>query len=192
MWRMLRTVRPGAPGTTGHSANDHHEKGNGVAVTRTAHTTWTGALRDGTGTVFFDSSGIGAYEVSWPARAEQPGGKTSPEELLAAALSSCYSMALAHALGERGATATAIDTQARVTFAPGTGITGIHLSVRATLDEKRTPRHWRTPNVAGPESGADGDPEARFRELAAHVKDNCPIGQALAGVDITLDAALDG
>jgi lipoyl-dependent peroxiredoxin len=169
-----------------------------VAVTRTAHTTWTGGLTDGSGTVFFDSSGIGAYDVTWPARSEQPGGKTSPEELIAAALSSCYSMALSHALTQRGTPPKNIDTQARVTLEPGAGITSIHLSVRAALSESGDPeQQWRTPNIADPNQG-DGsgtdetvDVDAEFQKLAAQVKDACPVGQALSGVKITIDAALE-
>jgi osmotically inducible protein OsmC len=132
-----------------------------VAITRIAHTNWTGALDDGAGTVFFDSSGIGAYPVTWTARAEQPGGKTSPEELIAGALSSCYSMALTHALSDRGTPAQSIDTQARVTFEPGAGITAIHLSVRVAVpDASSGTPDTRSPNVdpqtRSPNVGQDG------------------------------------
>jgi lipoyl-dependent peroxiredoxin len=150
-----------------------------MATTRVAHTNWTGGLTDGSGTVFFDSSGIGSYSVSWPARSEQPGGKTSPEELIAAALSSCYSMALSHELGQRHLVASTIDTQARVTFEPGTGITGIQLSVQTSLStdgstpasrtpnvpESRTPNvvvpQSRTPNEDAPDSRTPNDPDSR-------------------------------
>lgn len=68
-----------------------------MATTRQAHTNWEGNLLDGKGVVTLDSSGIGEYPVSWPARSEAANGKTSPEELIAAAHSSCFSMALSTA-----------------------------------------------------------------------------------------------
>ncbi len=102
-----------------------------MATTRTANTHWEGSLIDGKGTVSLDSSGVGTFDVSWPARAEQANGKTSPEELIAAAHSSCFSMAFSHALTQGGNPPESIDTKADVTFQPGTGITGIHLTVRA-------------------------------------------------------------
>jgi lipoyl-dependent peroxiredoxin len=140
-----------------------------VTTTRTASTTWTGGLADGKGTVTLESSGIGSYDVSWPARAEEPGGKTSPEELIAAAHSACFSMALSNVLGKQGHPPTKLETSADVDFTPGTGITQIRLSVRGTVD------------------GVDKD---TFVAAAEDAKRNCPVSQALAGVDITLDAAL--
>ncbi|NEE18004.1 OsmC family peroxiredoxin, partial [Streptomyces sp. SID7499] len=100
-----------------------------MATTRVAHTNWEGNLIEGKGVVTFDSSGIGDYPVSWPARSEQANGKTSPEELIAAAHSSCFSMALSHGLAGAGTPSTRLETKAEVTFQPGTGITGIHLTV---------------------------------------------------------------
>jgi lipoyl-dependent peroxiredoxin len=140
-----------------------------MATTRTAHTEWAGNLVDGTGTVTFDSSGIGDYPVSWPARAEAPNGRTSPEELIAGAHSSCFSMALAHGLTGAGTPPTRLDTKADVTFQPGTGITGIHLT------------------VVGEVPGLD---EAAFVRAAEEAKANCPVSQALAGTEITLTASL--
>ncbi|UGQ11541.1 OsmC family peroxiredoxin [Yinghuangia sp. ASG 101] len=140
-----------------------------MATTRTARTAWDGNLVEGSGLVTFASSGIGEYPVSWPARAEAPNGKTSPEELIAAAHSSCYSMALAHALTGAGTPPTKLDTQADVTFQPGTGITGIHLT------------------VVGHVPGAD---EAGFARAAADAKANCPVSKALSGTEITLTANL--
>ncbi|HEY9353957.1 MAG TPA: peroxiredoxin, partial [Nocardioides sp.] len=67
-----------------------------MATTRTATTVWEGSLFEGAGKVTLDSSGLGTYDVSWPARTEAPGGKTSPEELIAAAHSSCFSMAFSN------------------------------------------------------------------------------------------------
>jgi osmotically inducible protein OsmC len=140
-----------------------------MATTRKASTTWSGGLADGTGQVTLESSGIGTYDVSWPARAEEPGGKTSPEELIAAAHSACFSMALSNVLGKQGNAPTRLETSAEVDFQPGKGITQIRLSVRGTVD------------------GIDND---AFVSAAEDAKKNCPVSQALTGVDITLDAAL--
>jgi osmotically inducible protein OsmC len=104
-----------------------------VATTRSAHTVWEGNLLEGNGVVTFDSSGIGEQQVSWPSRAEQANGKTSPEELIAAAHSSCFSMALSHGLAGAGTPPTKLTTSADVTFQPGEGITGIHLTVEGTV-----------------------------------------------------------
>ncbi|MFI0779526.1 MULTISPECIES: OsmC family protein [Streptomyces] len=140
-----------------------------MATTRTAHTVWQGNLAEGKGTVTFDSSGIGEQPVSWPSRAEQANGKTSPEELIAAAHSSCFSMALSHGLTQAGNPPTQLTTQAEVTFQPGTGITGIHLTVEGTVE------------------GLD---EAGFTAAAEDAKKNCPVSQALTGTEITLTAKL--
>ncbi|MFF2811881.1 OsmC family protein [Streptomyces sp. NPDC058000] len=143
-----------------------------MATTRTAATHWEGNLLEGKGTVALESSKIGSYDVSWPARSEQPGGKTSPEELIAAAHSSCYSMAFSHGLAGKGFTVEAVDTRADVTFQPGEGITGIVLTVKA-----------RVPGLS----------EADFQAAAEDAKKNCPVSQALAGVkNITLQAELLG
>jgi osmotically inducible protein OsmC len=140
-----------------------------MATTRTAHTIWKGSLTEGSGTVSLDSSGLGSYDVTWPARAEEPGGKTSPEELIAAAHSSCFSMFFAAILGKSGHAPESLDTRAEVTFQPGTGITGVHLVVRGTVADLS---------------------EEDFREAAEGAKAGCPVSQALAGTTITLDAAL--
>lgn len=140
-----------------------------MATTRTSTTTWTGGLTDGSGTVSFDSSGVGTFDVSWPARAEEPGGKTSPEELIAAAHSACLSMALSNGLGKQGNAPRRLNTRAEVDFQPGAGITQIRLHVRGDVP------------------GLD---EAAFVKAAKDAKENCPVSKALAGVDISLDAAL--
>lgn len=140
-----------------------------MATTRQAHTEWEGNLLDGKGLVTFDSSGIGEYPVSWPARAETPNGKTSPEELIAAAHSSCFSMALSNGLTSAETPPTRLETKAEVTFQPGTGITGIHLT------------------VVGQVPGLD---EAGFVKAAEDAKANCPVSQALTGTTITLTASL--
>ncbi|WP_030060241.1 MULTISPECIES: OsmC family protein [Streptomyces] len=140
-----------------------------MATTRTARTAWEGDLIHGKGETTFGSSGIGTFPVSWPARAEQPNGKTSPEELIAAAHSACFSMALSHGLAGAGTPPTTLDTQADVTFQPGEGITGIHLTV--------------TGNVPGLD-------QAGFVKAAEDAKANCPVSQALTGTTITLTANL--
>ncbi|GGU25607.1 OsmC family protein [Streptomyces lavendofoliae] len=140
-----------------------------MATTRQAHTVWEGDLLKGKGVVTFDSSGIGEYPVSWPARAEQPDGKTSPEELIAAAHSSCFNMAFSGALAKAGTPPTRLNTKAEVTFQPGTGITGIHLTVEGEVP--------------------DMDAES-FAAAAEDAKKNCPVSQALTGTTITLTAKL--
>jgi lipoyl-dependent peroxiredoxin len=140
-----------------------------MATTRTANAHWEGPLMGGSGTVSLDSSGLGTFEVNWPSRAERPEGRTSPEELIAAAHASCYSMALSHGLAGAGTPPEALDTKADVTFQPGEGITGIHLTVRGTVP------------------GIDAD---AFVAAAEDAKANCPVSKALAGTTITLDAEL--
>ncbi|MFH9351402.1 OsmC family protein [Kitasatospora sp. NPDC017646] len=140
-----------------------------MATTRTARTAWEGDLLHGKGQVTFASSGIGEYPVSWPARAEEPNGRTSPEELIAAAHSACFSMALSNGLTKAGNPPAKLDTRAEVTFQPGTGITGIHLT------------------VTGEVPGLD---EAGFVKAAEDAKANCPVSQALTGTTITLTAEL--
>ncbi|MEO3828712.1 OsmC family protein [Actinomadura sp. B10D3] len=140
-----------------------------MATTRTANAHWEGSLLEGQGKVSLDSSKLGTYDVTWASRSEEPGGRTSPEELIAAAHSTCYSMALSHGLAGAGTPPEKVDTKAEVTFQPGEGITGIHLTVRASV-----------PGL----SAAD------FEKAAQDAKAGCPVSKALAGTTITLDAAL--
>jgi len=141
-----------------------------MATTRTAATRWEGNLAEGAGKVTLQSSGLGTYDVSWPARTEDgPHGKTSPEELIAAAHSSCFSMALSGALAKQGTPPTSLDTKADVTFQPGEGITGVHIT------------------VVGAVEGLDAE---GFKTAAEGAKENCPVSQALKGTTITLDASL--
>ena len=141
-----------------------------MATTRTATTHWEGPLLDGgKGTVSLDSSGLGTFEVNWASRAEAADGRTSPEELIGAAHSSCYSMALSNALAKAGHTDITLDTKADVTFQPGEGITGSHLTVRGTVP---------------------GLTAEQFVEFAEGAKIGCPVSKALTGTTITLDAAL--
>jgi lipoyl-dependent peroxiredoxin len=138
-----------------------------MAATRNASAHWEGSLMEGAGQVSLDSSGIGTYDVTWAARTEEPAGKTSPEELIAAAHSTCYSMSLSHALAQAGTPPTSIDTKAAVTFQPGTGITGIVLT------------------VTGAVPGIDAE---QFAKAAEEAKTGCPVSQALSAVPITLEA----
>ncbi|WP_267242234.1 OsmC family protein [Streptomyces sp. PR69] len=140
-----------------------------MATTRHAHTVWEGSLLEGSGTVSLDYSKLGEYAVSWPARAEDAPGKTSPEELIAAAHSSCYSMALSNVLTKAGHAPTRLNTKAEVTFQPGAGITGVHLTV---------------------EGEVPGIDEADFVKAAEDAKVNCPVSKALTGTTITLAASL--
>lgn len=140
-----------------------------MAATRTANAQWQGALADGKGSVSLDSSGVARFDVTWASRAEDPNGRTSPEELIAAAHSSCFSMALSKQLGDAGTPPDSLDTKAEVTLEPGKGITGIHLAVRG--------------NVPGTSAGD-------FASAAENAKNGCPVSQALAGTTITLDAQL--
>jgi len=140
-----------------------------MATTRTASTHWEGSLFEGSGQVSLESSGIGTYDVNWPSRAESSNGKTSPEELIAAAHSSCYSMALSNGLAQAGTPATTLDTTANVTFVPGTGITQIALSVVGDV-----------PGISAED----------FQAAADDAKTNCPVSQALKAVPISLQARL--
>jgi osmotically inducible protein OsmC len=140
-----------------------------MATTRNATTHWEGTLTEGAGQVTLQSSGIGTYDVSWAARSEEANGKTSPEELIAAAHSSCFSMALSGGLAKAGTPPTALDTSAEVDFVPGTGITEIRLTVRGVVE---------------------GMSNEDFVAAAQVAKENCPVSKALAATPITLDAAL--
>ena len=142
-----------------------------MATTRTANAHWEGSLMEGSGEVNLTSSGIGTYPVTWAARAEEPNGKTSPEELIAAAHSTCFSMALSNALAQGGTPPTSVDTTAEVTFQPGTGITGIALSVTAVVP---------------------GMTAEQFEEAAQGAKTGCPVSQALSAVPITLETTFSG
>ncbi|GMM96315.1 MULTISPECIES: OsmC family peroxiredoxin [Microbacterium] len=140
-----------------------------MTVTSEATTAWKGSLTDGEGTVSLVSSGAASLPVNWKARSEGSTSTTTPEELIAAAHASCFSMALSHALAGNGTPPESVDTTASVTFQPGTGITGSHLNVNAVVP------------------GLDADAFARIAEEA---KTGCPVSQALAGIDITLEATL--
>ncbi|MFD4672883.1 OsmC family protein [Lentzea sp. NPDC058450] len=141
-----------------------------MAIKQTANAHWEGSLVEGKGNVSLATSNAGSFDIDWKARAEEAGGKTSPEELIAAAHSSCYSMALSHGLTGAGTPPTSIDTKAEVSFQAGVGITGIHITVRANVP---------------------GLSQEDFVAAAEGAKANCPVSKALAAVEnITLDAAL--
>jgi osmotically inducible protein OsmC len=143
-----------------------------MATDRRADVTWNGGLMDGSGTIRSTTSGaFGELPVSWAARSEdKTGGKTSPEELIAAAHAACFSMALSAGLAKDGTPPDELKTSATVTFQPGEGITKIALSV---------------------EGSVPGLEEDAFREAAEGAKANCPVSKALASVpEITLDARL--
>jgi lipoyl-dependent peroxiredoxin len=144
-----------------------------MAADRTASTVWQGGLADGTGSTTFESSGIGTFNVSWPSRTEEPNGQTSPEELVAAAHASCYSMALSGQLGRAGLTPERLETSATVTIDKtdnGFAVTKVALRVRGEI----------------PDADADA-----FAQAAEAAKDGCPISKLMAGnTEITLDAAL--
>ena len=140
-----------------------------MATVRTAQAHWEGSLMEGQGEVELVSSEAGSFEVSWPSRAEAPNGKTSPEELIAAAHSTCFSMALSHGLAGAGTPPTSVDTTADVTFQAGQGITGIKLTVVGVV-----------PGISA----------EQFEAAAQDAKANCPVSQALTGTTITLEASL--
>ena len=140
-----------------------------MATVRIANAHWEGSLMEGAGRVSLDSSGLGVFDVTWADRTQDPQGRTSPEELIAAAHSTCFSMALSHALAQAGTPARRIDTRAEVAFQPGEGITGIVLVVRAEV----------------PGMSADD-----FQIKAEGARVGCPVSQALTGTQITLHAEL--
>ena len=140
-----------------------------MATVRTADAHWEGSLTEGQGEVELVTSGIGSFEVNWASRANESDGKTSPEELIAAAHSTCFSMVVAKLAAEAGNAATSLDTRADVTFQPGQGITGIHLTVRGVVP---------------------GLSPLQFEEMAQEAKTSCPVSQALSGTTITVEASL--
>src|SRR5690348_8600699 len=144
--------------------------------TRTARTAWNGTLQEGSGQVELHSSGVGTYEVSFPKRAaDDAGGTTSPEELIAAAHSACFAMQLSANIAQAGGTPQALEVQADVSLGPdeengGFRLTGITLTVRGEVE------------------GLDA---AGFERAAQEAKAGCPVSKALTGVEISLDAALE-
>ena len=142
-----------------------------MATERRADVVWQGSLMEGSGKVTKTGSGaLPELPVTWASRAESPDGRTSPEELIAAAHAACFAMALSHALAEAGNPPEQLETSATVTFEPGTGIT------KSTL------------TVTGRVPGLD---EQAFREAAEGAKEGCPVSGALGdSVELALDARL--
>lgn len=143
--------------------------------TRSSRTSWTGTLEHGAGRAELTSSGLGSFDVSFPRRAaDDAEGVTSPEELLAAAHSSCYAMQLSALVAQAGGTPKALDVRADVSLgadpAGGFRLTGIALSVRGRVE------------------GLDA---AGFAAAAQDAKASCPVSKALTGVEISLDASLE-
>jgi len=142
-----------------------------MAAVSQATTSWTGDLESGSGSTALETSKVATFDVSWKARTDPSGGgTTTPEELLAAAHASCFSMALALGLTGNGTPPTSISTTAKVAFVPGTGITGIELSTTASVD---------------------GLEDTDFQKIADETKTGCPVSAALAAVPITLTASLN-
>lgn len=144
-----------------------------MATDRKATAVWSGDLPTGKGTAKLESSGLGGeLPVSWPSRTEEPGGQTSPEELIAAAHAACYSMALSNVLAQAGTPPEKLETSATVTFDlhGGPHISKVALTVRGTVP------------------GADAD---AFADAAGKAKDGCPVSKALAGnVEISVEPTL--
>ena len=145
-----------------------------MATTRFAEAAWQGDLMSGTGSINYVSSGaFTRLPVTWASRTEAHNGRTSPEELIAAAHASCFSMAFSGALARNGTPATSLTTTAVVTF-------------------DKTDAGWRITNseltVSGVVPGLD---QAKFAELAEGSKDGCPVSQALKGnVELSVVATL--
>ena len=144
-----------------------------MAIERSAHTTWEGDLRGGSGRFDVGRGAITGQEVTFASRFEQPGGKTSPEELIAAAHATCFSMALAGGLARAGHTPTRLETDAVCTLEQtdaGFRITSMQLSVRGEVD------------------GLDED---AFRAAAQEAEEGCPVTNALSdSIEISLQASL--
>lgn len=138
-------------------------------VDSNASTVWRGDLQSGSGHTRLESSGVAEFDVNWTARSEGSTTVTTPEELLAAAHSACFSMAFSAGLAQNGTPPEQLDVSAKVSFVPGTGVTQSVLTVTGIV-----------PNI-------DAD---KFRELAEDAKANCPVSKALAGIEIILDSAV--
>ena len=140
-----------------------------MATVSTAAAHWEGSLMEGSGTVDLVTSGVGHFDVNWAKRADAGKGITNPEELIAAAHSTCYSMALSHALAGNGTPAESLDTKAEVGFQPGVGITGSTLTVTGKVP---------------------GLTEEQFTAFAEEAKTGCPVSSALS-IPITLHVTFE-
>jgi osmotically inducible protein OsmC len=143
-----------------------------ASAERTATTVWEGDLAHGNGTLSLTSGATGDLPVTWASRTERSDGKTSPEELIAAAHASCFSMALSHGLAESGHPPNRLEVSATVTLslADGPKVTKSHITVRGDVP------------------GLDADDLVDAAEDAAK---NCPVSGALKGnLEITVDATM--
>ena len=142
-----------------------------MAAESSATTVWEGDLAHGSGVTTPASGAFGPVDVTWSSRTARSAGKTSPEELLAAAHASCYCMALSHELGEAGTPPERLEATATVAFVPGEGVKSSHIV------------------VSGRVAGID---QAAFEAAAAGAGAGCPISGALKGnIEITVEATLD-
>ncbi|MHA6511811.1 OsmC family peroxiredoxin [Tessaracoccus sp. Z1128] len=141
-----------------------------MATVSTAQAHWEGSLFEGAGRVELVTSGLASFDVAWAKRAESGPGATNPEELIAAAHATCFSMALSNILAKNDTPPASLDTKADVTFVPGTGITESHITVVG-----------RVPGLTADE----------FLGFAQTAKAECPVSKALAGVEITMDASFE-
>jgi osmotically inducible protein OsmC len=142
-----------------------------MAAQSSATTVWEGGLAHGAGTTTPASGAFPAVDVSWASRTSRAAGKTSPEELLAAAHASCFCMALSHELGEAGTPPERLEATASVDFEPGEGVRSSHIVVRGRV------------------TGIDQD---TFSDAARSASEGCPISGALKGnIDITAEATLE-
>ena len=141
-----------------------------MAVSSSATTVWEGDLARDSGTTTPASSAFPTVDVSWASRTKRAAGKTSPDELLAAAHAACYCMGLSHELGEAGTPPDRLEATATVDFVPGEGVTSSHIVVTGSVP---------------------GIDQAAFEAAAAAAGEGCPISGALKGnVEITVDATL--
>lgn len=143
-----------------------------MATESSATTVWQGGLATGRGETTFQSGAFPTVEVTWASRTARAAGKTSPEELLAAAHASCYCMALSHELGQAGNEPEQLEATATVAFVPGEGVKSSHLVVTG-----------RVPGID----------HAAFEAAAKAAGEGCPISSALKGnVEIAVEATLEG
>lgn len=142
-----------------------------MAAESSASTVWEGGLAEGRGTTSPESGAFPDVEVTWGSRTARSAGKTSPEELLAAAHAACFCMALSHELGEAGNPPERLEANVTVAFEPGEGVKSSHIQVRG----------W-----------VPGIDAARFEEAAQGAGEGCPISGALKGnIEISVDATLE-
>ena len=142
-----------------------------MAAQSSASTVWEGGLARGSGVTTVESGAFGPVDVTWSSRTARSAGKTSPEELLAAAHASCYCMALSHELGEAGTPPERLEASATVDFVPGEGVKSSHIVVRGQV------------------AGID---QETFAATAAAAGEGCSISGALKGdIEITVEATLE-